>query len=97
LIETGVGGFLVWKWIQIARHLRDIRPGVIQEAKFWLKVALGWSILSSLLVFISGMDVEDLLPGAIRGVVTRLISFAIWYSFFNVSRRVQATYPDWNK
>lgn len=97
LIETGVGGFLVCKWIQIARRLRDIKPGVVQEAKTWLKIVLGWSILSTPLAFMSGIDAEALLPGAIKGIVISLIAFAIWYSYFNVSKRVKATYPDWNK
>ena len=96
LIETVVGGFLVWKWIQIARRLRDIRPGVIQEAKKWLKIVLYWSLFSVPLAFMSGMDVEDLLFGSIKGVVSSLISFSIWYSYFNVSKRVKATYPDWD-
>src|SRR5512137_2625481 len=58
LIETGVGGFLVWKWVQIGKHLRDIKPGVVQEVKTWLKIVLGWNIASIPLVFISGMPAE---------------------------------------
>ncbi len=97
LIELGVSGFLVVKWILIARRLRDIQPGVVQEAKTWLKIALGWVILSVPLAFMSGMDAEDLLPDAIKGVVLGLIGFAIWYSYFNVSKRVKTTYPDWHE
>lgn len=96
IIETVVVGFLVWRWIQIARGLRDIQPGVIQEAKTWLKVSLGWGIFDSFLVFMSGLDFEDLLPVILRGILGGLIGFAIWYSYFNVSKRVRATYPDWN-
>lgn len=97
LIETIVGGFFVWKFIQIARDLRDIKPGVVQEMKKWLKLSLGWAIISTLLVFTSGMEAKHLLPGAIKGIVIGLISFSIWYSYFNVSKRVKATYPDWNQ
>ena len=97
LIETVVGGFLIWKWIQIARCLRDIRPGAVQEAKTWLKISLGWILLDAPLTFLSGMSAEALLPGVLKGIVTGLIGFAIWYSYFNVSKRVQATYPDWDK
>ncbi|MBA3035013.1 MAG: DUF2569 domain-containing protein [Desulfobacterium sp.] len=94
LIETVITGFLVFKWIQIARRIRDIAPGVIQEVKLWLKIVLAWSILNIPLVFMTGMDADDLLPGAIKGIITSLIAFAIWYSYFNVSKRVKATYPD---
>lgn len=96
LITTGVGGFLIIKWVQIARRLRDIVPGVIQEAKTWLKIALGCVLLSNSLLFLSGLDVEDLRLEAIKGVALGLAAFAIWYSYFNVSKRVKATYPDWN-
>jgi len=93
-LETAVSGFLVWKWIQIARRLRDIQPGVIQEAKAWLKITLGLSIISIPLSYISGMNAEELLPSAIKGVVAALILFAIWYSYFSISKRIKATYPD---
>ncbi len=97
LIETGVGGFLMVKWINIARRLRDIVPAVVQEARTWLMISLGWTILSTPLAFISGLDVEDVMLGAIKQILGGIISFAIWYSYFNVSKRVRATYPDWDK
>ncbi len=96
LLETLIGGFFVWKFIQIAKHLRDIKPGVVQEVKKWLKLNLGWIILGAPLAFISGMDARDLLPSVIKSIIMGLVSFAIWYSYFNVSKRVKATYPDWN-
>ena len=97
LIEAAVGIFLVVKWIMIARRLRDIVPGVVQEAKRWLLISLAWSVLSTPLVFMSGMDAEDVMLGAVKQLVGGVIAFAIWYSYFNVSKRVKATYPDWNK
>ncbi len=96
LIEAAVGAFFMVKWIMIARRLRDIVPGVVQEAKTWLKIALAWNLLSIPLVFLSGMRADDLAFGVVRTVVVSVISFAIWYSYFNVSKRVKATYPDWN-
>ena len=95
MIETGVGGFLVWKWIQIARGLRDIRPGIVQEAKTWLQIALAWNLFSLPLVYLSGLDAEDLVVGSLRQAVQAVIGFTIWYSYFNVSKRVEATYLDW--
>jgi hypothetical protein len=95
LIEAAVGIFLLVKWIMIARCLRDIVPGVVQEAKKWLLISLAWNVLSTPLVFMSGMDAEDVMPGAIKQLFGGIIAFAIWYSYFNVSKRVKATYPDW--
>ncbi len=97
IIEAGVGIFLVIKWIMIALRLRDITPGVVQEAKRWLLIVLGWNLLSTVLAFLSGMDPEDIAPSAIKGLFQGIIAFAIWYSYFNVSKRVKATYPDWNQ
>jgi len=97
LIQAAGGIFLVVKWIMISRRFRDITRGVIQEAKKWLLISLAWSILSAPLVFISGMDAEDVMVGAIKQLLMGIISSAIWYSYFNVSKRVKATYPDWNK
>lgn len=97
LIEAGANLFFVIKWIMIARRLRDVVPGVVQEAKKWLIITLAWNVVSIPLVFLSGMDAEYLMPEAIKGLFYGIIGFAIWYSYFNVSKRVKATYPDWNK
>lgn len=97
MIETIAGGFFIWKFIKIARHLRDIKPGVVQEMKKWLKLYLGWVIIDTPLILMSGMKTEDLMPATIKGLVLGLIRFAIWYSYFNVSKRVKATYSDWDQ
>lgn len=97
LIETVVGGFLVYKFIQIARHLRDIRPGAVQEAKKWIFITFIWVLVDMPLLYFTGLNAEDLIPGAIKAFLGGLIGFAIWYSYFNVSKRVKATYPDWDK
>jgi hypothetical protein len=92
LIETAAGIFFVVKWIMIARRLRDMVPGVVQEAKRWLLITLAWNVLGTLLVLLSGVDAESVMFGAMKGLITGVISFAIWYSYFNVSKRVRATY-----
>lgn len=97
LIETLVGGFLIYRWIRIARRLREIAPGVIREARTWLKLTLGWVVLSNLLIFFIGFDPGAVVGTAIRGIVVGAIAFAVWYSYFKVSKRVRATYPDWDK
>ena len=97
VIEATVGIFLVVKWIIIARRLRNIVFGVIQETKKWLLISLAWNVLSTPLFFMVGMDAEVLMPAAIKNILKAVIGFAIWYSYFNVSKRVKATYPDWDK
>jgi len=93
-IETVIGAFIVYRAIQIARGLRDIIPGAVQKTKNFLKLVLAWTILSIFLSYLSGLDADDLMPGNIRGLLSGIIGFAIWYSYFNVSKRVRATYPD---
>ena len=97
LIDTAVSGFLVVRGIQIAIGLRDIKPRAVQNAKALLQLCLGWTFVGIPINFLSGLDAEQLLPGILKGVLTSVISFAIWYSYLNVSKRVQATYPDWKE
>lgn len=92
-----VGLIFVLKWIQIGFNLRDIKPGAVHEAKQWMLFALAWTFLRIPFEFVSGIDVEYLMPGIAKNLITGLISFSIWYSFLNVSKRIKATYPDWNK
>lgn len=94
LIETLVGGFLIIKWIQIALHLRGLRPDAAVEAKLWLKLTLAWILLGIPLSLMSGLPAEVLVPQLARGVIQGVIGFAIWYSYFCVSRRVKATFPE---
>lgn len=96
LIETTIGAYLVYKAIQVALSLRDIKKGAVQNAKFLLKLVLAWTIISIPLSFLSGLDTDDLMPDVIKGFLKGIIGFAIWYSYFKVSQRVKATYPDWN-
>jgi hypothetical protein len=95
LIDSVVSGFLVIRNIQIAIGLRDIKPRAVQNAKALLKLCLVWTFVSIPLNFLSGLGAEKLLLGILKRVLIGVTSFAIWYSYFNVSKRVQATYPDW--
>ena len=95
LIDTAVGIFLTVRGIQVAIALRDIKPRAVQSAKRWLLLVLAWAFISPVPSLLLGFPGELLGPGAIKAIVKTLISFAIWYSYFNVSKRVKATYPDW--
>lgn len=85
------------KWVLIARCLRDIVPGVVQEVKKWLLISLTWNVFSKSLAFMTDIDSEYIMPDFIKGLFVVIISFTIWYFYFNVAKRVKASYPDWNK
>jgi len=95
LLEMSARGFLVYKGIMAGRALRDIQPMAVQKVRMLLKLALGWIFLSFPISFISGLPPEKILPHAIMNLIAGIIGFSIWYSYFNTSRRVEATYPDW--
>ena len=95
LVTTGVWGYLIFRGIQVAIDLRDIKPRAVQNVRTFLKLCLGWGILSIPFSFLSGLEPDRLAFEAVKTLLTSIISFAIWYSYFNVSRRVEATYPDW--
>lgn len=97
LIPTVVTGLFVWKWVQISRLLRDIKPMAVQATKKWLKLSLGWGIMSALLFSLPDLHTEESQGALIGSVMINLISFALWYAYFSVSKRVKATYPDWNQ
>jgi len=96
-LQMVIGGLLVWKWIQIARHLRQIEPGAVQETKSWLRLSLGLTMLSKSLDFMSGINAPvALLQQFTQTLIIAFIGFTIWYSYFSFSKRVKATYPDWS-
>jgi hypothetical protein len=77
--------------IQVGIALRDIKPKAVQAVKGWLIAVLVWGIISAFILFFCGLPSQLLL----QETIMPLISFAIWYSYFKVSKRVRATYPDW--
>jgi hypothetical protein len=96
-INTAVGLYLINKAIHIAKDLRDIKERAVQNAKSFLTLVFVWNIISIPISFLSGLEGESLIIGAIKQLVLGGIGFAIWYSYFNVSKRVKLTYPDWYK
>jgi hypothetical protein len=96
LIDTVVSGYLIIWAIRVARGLRDIQPRAVQKTKTLLKFSLVWTIVGVPVSFVSGLSAEQLLPDAWKGIFGGIVGFAIWFSYFSVSKRVKATYPDWN-
>ena len=94
VIEAAVGLFFIIKWILIGRQVRDMAPRVVHTVKKWLIITLIWSLISIPLAFLSGLAPEDLALSSLKGFVTAIISFTIWYSYFSVSKRVKTTFPE---
>lgn len=86
----GLGVFGVIAGVQLWR----LRPGAVGVAKAYLVTALVWSILKVVLAFamLEGRYQESVGGEEIKGVVGTLVPFIIWFSYFNVSKRVKATY-----
>jgi hypothetical protein len=87
---VGLGMYAVIK-------LRSIRPGAVRTTKLYLLVALGWSILSFVLPYLGNIPEtarEAMTIENIKGFVKTVIPFSIWFIYFNVSKRVKATYID---
>jgi hypothetical protein len=100
LLLTGVDGMLAYMGIQAAIALRDIHSGAVQQMKHLLQLRLGWAFIGALVSFVGwsfvGLDAEDLIESAARTMIVGIVGFSVAYTYFTVSKRVKATYPDWN-
>lgn len=91
ILSVGLMAFSIYAGI----GLWSIRPGAVQTAKAYLWCYLGYHIVAAILPFMAGLPsavneflVEEVSKDTFRGV----IYFAIWYSYLNQSKRVNATY-----
>src|SRR5208282_1358561 len=78
----------------VGHRLQNKAPGAIQSAKRWIFLVLGWSFAWLVLSPACGGAAGTVAHEAVMNVVGTLIWFAIWYSYFALSQRVRATYPD---
>jgi hypothetical protein len=80
-----------------ALRLRGIRRGAVRMTRIYLFAALGWSILAFVLPYLGDIpdsSREAMLLENLKGFVRTVIPFAIWFTYFGVSKRVKATYVD---
>lgn len=77
---------LVWGIIA-ARRLQTMRPRCVQFTKLAL---LGGGVLSIIVAMIGATTVSFQIADVLRPIAGTVI----WYSYFSVSKRVKATYPD---
>ena len=94
LIEIGVGIYLIVFGIQTGIALRDIAPGAVQKAKKFLLLVLGWAAVAPFLEALFGLSDEAFVAEGFKNFLRAGVSFAIWYTYFSVSKRVKATYAD---
>jgi len=93
-IETMALGYLMILGIRAARSLRDIEPRAVQAAKTFLKLSLGWALISILPSLLTDFGATDAMVSWLLRIGSTAVGFAIWYSYFNVSKRVKNTYAD---
>lgn len=95
VLETLGDVAIVGLGMYAAIQLRRIRPGAVRVTRLYLFAALMWSVLSFALPYIGAIpdSARDAMTFEnIKGFVRTLIPFIIWFSYFNVSKRVKATY-----
>jgi hypothetical protein len=78
--------------------LRRLQRGAVGFAKGYLIARLVWAVLALGLPAM-GSDLpssvmEAMMIAAVKELVQTLIGFAIWFSYFNVSKRIKATFPE---
>ena len=86
-----LAGFGVYTGIK----LRATRLGAVRTAKTYLLVALGWSLLS--VAMLSDAEMPSILSNdrpaqIVKQLLVSIIAFVIWFSYFTVSKRVNATF-----
>ena len=78
----------------VGHRLRERTPRAVRSAKRWLLMVVGWSFAWLVLSAICGGATNTVAQEAFIRVVGTLVWFAIWFSYFTMSQRVKATYPD---
>jgi Protein of unknown function (DUF2569) len=78
--------------------LRRLQRGAVGLAKGYLIARLVWAVLTLGLPAMGGdlpsEVTEVMMIEAVKGLVQAIIGFAIWFSYFNVSKRIKATFPE---
>ncbi|MBI3870590.1 MAG: DUF2569 family protein [Verrucomicrobia bacterium] len=97
LVATAGASVIALTGIAVGLRLRDLQPRAVQAARRWLIMAFIWAVISTPCQFalFSGMHVDDPETRILLGLAQSVFALVIWYSYFRVSKRVRATYPDW--
>jgi uncharacterized membrane protein YhaH (DUF805 family) len=86
----GIAAFGVYAGIT----LRRLRPGAVKIAKTYLVVGLAWAALKLVLAaaMLGGSTGVAVAAEEGKGLLQAIIGFAIWFSYFKVSKRVKSTF-----
>jgi hypothetical protein len=90
-LSLGVMAFSVYAGIGLWR----IRPGAVRMAKRYLLCFLGYQAIAAILPFMAGLPSaanEAMIMQVAKDTFRSVIYIAVWYSYLNKSKRVQATY-----
>jgi hypothetical protein len=97
LFGSGLTLLVVGFGVDAGLRLRRVQPGAVRNVKLFLLFALVVSFLGVALPFLEGnfhsRVTQFLMIRAIVGFIGTLFAFGIWYTYFNVSKRVKATFP----
>jgi len=96
-VESLVGLALTLKWIRVGLHLYRRSPRVVFAVKRLLLLTFGWNLLASHFGFIWGLEPTEVIAGAVRTLVVGGLALGLWYAYFERSKRVRVTYPDWDE
>jgi hypothetical protein len=91
LLSLGLIAFGIYAGIR----LWSIRPGAVTMAKRYLMCTLGYYTVAAVLPFFVGLPSvanEAMILPVIKNTLKGILTFAIWYSYLNKSKRVNATY-----
>jgi hypothetical protein len=78
--------------------LWSIKHGAVKNAKKYLLIYLGYSVIAVFLPFTVGLPSEanvEMILEVAKGAIQSLFFFGIWYWYLNVSKRVEATYKSY--
>jgi small-conductance mechanosensitive channel len=87
--------YLVILGVKAAIALRDIKPLAVQNVRSFIIKSYIWIYLSIPVSLMSGIEKDNFFTRNIIIVIMSTIGFVIWILYFKKSKRVQATYPDW--
>jgi Mn2+/Fe2+ NRAMP family transporter len=96
-ISFAAGLYLVVLGIKCARALRDIKPLAVQKVRSYIIQEYVWIIISIPISFLIGIDPDQLIVQGLVQLVAGSIGFVICILYFRKSKRVRATYPDWQE
>jgi tetratricopeptide (TPR) repeat protein len=94
-VDTVLCLIMVILSIRAGIALWTVKSNAVQTAKTFLIIFLGYSFIEVILPFTAGLPsyaTDAVVPLAFVSVARSIISFSIWYSYLNVSKRVKATY-----